>query len=389
MLSKTTKLIVKGIAVASAAGYIAADQIAERRAGEFVVMRDPSSSVSYSQSALTAQAQKVGSVVRSGTRTVTVKTTKSGADSLRKPGLIVEPVLAYSVPKPVRANAWMSCDGPSPAPRPTPPPPPPGDEKVDWGVNRVHSLNAYANGNLASNVKVCVLDTGADREHPDLVLTGGANFTDSGPQSDYQDRHGHGTHTTGLVGATWKNGLGVTGASQAKLYIGKVLSDEGYGYNDWIAEGILWSVNQGCTIISMSLGGPERSSVIESAIVYAGSRGAKIIAAAGNESSNDVGYPAGYNYPGIVFSVSATTRTDELADFSNFGKVEMACPGEGIYSTVPGGYDTYSGTSMATPICAGVIALFEAAGKEIQYNEIGSATLFGRGIPDATRAFKE
>lgn len=388
MLSKTIKLAIKTVAVASAAGYIALDQYETKRAGEFVVMRDVNSRASWARADVRSAAKKVGTLVRETENSFVVKTTKGGADSLKRPGLIIEPVIAYGVPKPPKAKGFMSCDGPAPKPTPPPPPPGPSEEVEDWGVARVHSAAAYAKGNYAKGIKVCVLDTGVATNHPDLMISGGKNFSDSGPATDYEDRQGHGTHTAGLVAAVLGNGIGVIGASQAQIYEGKVLADDGYGYNDWIAEGMIWSVNLGCQVISMSLGGPERSAVLESAIVYAQTKGVKIFAAAGNESSNFVGYPAGYVYPGTLFSVSATDSTDEIAWFSNFGKVEMTCPGVDILSTVPGGYDRYSGTSMATPICAGVAALYIAAGKEIQYEEMGSPIFFGRGMPDARGAVR-
>lgn len=290
-------------------------------------------------------------------------------------GLVVEELKTYAVPK-------LGCSRPPEMPVPEPDPDP-GTQIVDWGVARVKGFEAQKIDN-ASSVKVCVLDTGVDFTHSDINFIYGENFTTSDP-NDFADRHGHGSHTAGLVAAI-NNKFGVVGASQAKLLIGKVLNDFGSGYNSWIAEGIYFCADQGADIISMSLGGPEPSSVIESALLYAKSKGVITFAAAGNESSPNVGYPAAYSF---VYSISALDRRDELAYFSNFGKIDFACPGVDILSTVPwNAYAVFSGTSMATPICAGIAAIFKSQGKPLSAQPLGDPQKFGQGILIGTDAFK-
>ena len=94
----------------------------------------------------------------------------------------------------------------------------------------------------------------------------------------------------------------------------------------------------------------------------------------------NVGYPAGYQIQGL-YSISATDQNDRLAWFSNYGKVEFACPGVNILSTVPGGnYERYSGTSMATPICASVAANYLAVGKPFVAEPMGDSMRFGEGM---------
>lgn len=292
------------------------------------------------------------------------------------PGLILEEVhYSYSI------DSGCSFD-PVPAPIPNPPSQP--SEVTDWGVAAVGSqeVRDFEDG---SGVVVCVLDTGIDSDHPDLTYLMARDFT--GSASGTEDIQGHGTHTAGTVSAI-DNEIGVVGSSQASLIIGKVLGDDGSGSNAGIAAGINFCVDQGADIISMSLGGPYPSSVMESALYRAEQAGIWVFAAAGNDGSNQVGYPAGYRFPHL-YSVSATNKSNQLTYFSNYGKVEMACPGLDILSTVPGGtYDRYSGTSMATPICAGVGALYRAQGKDIKFFQLGDPYYFGAGMPDARRIFE-
>lgn len=320
---------------------------------------------------LYTEARKIGILVSAGRKAVTIRATP---EEVRKAGegVIVERLIQYK-------KSLSGCQEP-PRPRPPLPPPPPGTpdtQTIDWGIRRVSAVPAQKI-NDGRSITVCVLDTGVDRNHPDLNVADGMNFT-SADRSDYQDRDGHGTHTSGLVAAV-NNTYGVVGASQARLIVGKVLDDGGIGWNSWIADGIEWCADQGAPIISMSLGGPDYSRVLDNAVQYALSKGSEVFAAAGNESSPDVGFPAGF---AGVFSISATDEYDELAWFSNFGKIEFACPGVSIFSTVPGGYERMSGTSMATPICAGIAALYKARGLPYKAEPIGSAAQFGAGLLSA------
>lgn len=371
-------MIATGLGVVSIA---AASLVKFSSNQELIVMREPGYKMSQAID-VEKEAKAIGTIVKKipGVDGYRVKPSGSIKSLSVKTGLIVEEVKTYSIPKPVKPRFQFGCNFNPPKPSPPPAPTPvPGTQKYDWGQQKVHALDGIKSVD-STKVKVCVLDTGIDKNHPDLKYLMGFDFT-SFDETDFQDRQSHGTHTAGLVAAI-NNDIGSVGASQASLMIGKVLDDDGYGYNDTIAAGIIWCTDNGADIISMSLGGPQPSQVMLSALRYATGNGVDIFAAAGNESSSFVGYPAGYVLNGL-YSISATNYFDDLAYFSNYGKVEFTCPGEDIYSTVPGGYDTYSGTSMATPLAAGVAAIAKALGVPMQVRPMDNSSYFGAGMPDA------
>lgn len=230
----------------------------------------------------------------------------------------------------------------------------------DWGHDAIGIPGAWMSTRGAGAL-VAVLDTGAQANHPDLdgQIVASKDFTGSRYGAD--DRNSHGTHCCGIVGAK-DNDTGVIGvAPDCKLLVGKVLGDDGSGGSTGIANGIRWAAGQGAQVISMSLGSPGPSSVIHAAIKEAVAAGVLVIAAAGNEgpSEGTSGYPG--SHPECV-SVGAFDANGKIAGFSSRGKVDVAGPGVGILSTVPGSkYAKMSGTSMATPYVAGVAALVVSA----------------------------
>lgn len=219
-------------------------------------------------------------------------------------------------------------------------------------------------------VLVAVLDTGIDNDHEDLsskiILSKDFTNSPSGPN----DFYGHGTHVAGIIGAVTNNGTGVAGSCpNCTLLNGKVLDDNGYGSYSGIANGMTWAANSGAKVINLSLGGPFRSSTLESAVNYAWNKGVVIVAAAGNSGNKSKTFPAAYTK---AIAVAATNNQDQKASFSSYGSqwVDVAAPGENIFSTFPNhtfviqtkygrsqNYDFASGTSMAAPHAAGVSAL--------------------------------
>lgn len=156
------------------------------------------------------------------------------------------------------------------------------------------------------------------------------------------------------------NGLGIAGmAAASRLMIVKVLDQYGTGWYSDIAQGIVYAVDNGASIVNLSLGGTQPSETLQAAVDYAYSHGVLVVAAAGNDGGA-VRYPAACEH---VLAVAATDTVDQRASFSNYGpQVDIAAPGVDIYSTWPwrDGYWTQSGTSMATPHAAGLAALIRS-----------------------------
>jgi len=229
-------------------------------------------------------------------------------------------------------------------------------QTIDWGVSLVQAPQLWAT-TKGQGVKVAILDTGIDTLHPDLKdnIKGMKNFTSSNV-NDVTDRQGHGSHVAGIIAAV-DNSVGIVGvAPQADLYIAKVLGDDGQGQIAPIMKAIDWAIEQDVDIISMSLGTAEDpGNGLHNAIKRAHEAGIIIVAASGNENTH-CGWPAAYDE---VIAVGAVDQTFGRASFSNFGpELDIAAPGVDIFSTYMNQqYAKLSGTSMATPMVAGVIAL--------------------------------
>ena len=229
-----------------------------------------------------------------------------------------------------------------------------------WGVDHIRADSEHPT-NTGNGIRVCVVDTGINYNHPDLNANyfGGVDYVND--DNDPFDDNGHGTHVSGTIAAE-RDGTGVVGvAPDADLIVAKVLNSAGSGsYSDVIA-GINWCAGNGAKVISMRLGGASGSDALKSAVDTAYANNILVVAAAGNSGNkagkNDsVSYPAKYS---SVIAVAATSSVDKRATWSSTGPaVELSAPGVGIPSTWLGtGYATISGTSMATPHVSGVAAL--------------------------------
>lgn len=258
-------------------------------------------------------------------------------------------------------------------------------QQIPWGIKEIYNNSNLTSTSGGSNINIAILDTGVNTSHPDLVnnVEQCKDFTGatSPINNSCTDNNGHGTHVAGTAladGGSDQGGVyGV--APDADLWAYKVLLDSGSGYSDDIAAAIRHAADQASstgtkTIISMSLGSSANNSLISSAVNYAYDKGVLIVAAAGNSgySQGTIGYPGALTN---VVAVAALENVQEngtyrVANYSSRGyastagdyviqqgDVEVSAPGSSVYSTwYNGGYNTISGTSMATPHVSGLAA---------------------------------
>jgi subtilisin family serine protease len=267
---------------------------------------------------------------------------------------------------------------------------------VDGAANHdIDAPTAWATRTSCSTV--AVLDTGIDTNHPDLApnIYKSSDKPSNGKDDDKngyvddtyglnvikgkgsgEDDNGHGSHVAGIVGARGNNGLGVSGVCwSTKLMAVKFMNSKGKGSSSDAIDGIDYAVKKGVKVINCSFGSSSKSSALHDAVDYAQSHGALLVVAAGNDSENvdkHPEYPAAYTDSNIL-TVAASTSSDTLASFSNFGAtaVDVAAPGNQILSTyMGGGYKVLSGTSMASPYAAGVAAMLRKQEPDASYSDL-------------------
>ncbi|SFV05609.1 Subtilase family protein [Methylobacterium sp. 174MFSha1.1] len=278
-------------------------------------------------------------------------------------------------------------------------------DRLTWGLQAIGAdLTPYR----GKKVRVAVLDTGLDLDHPDFkdrkVVS--RSFV---PDGSVQDIQGHGTHTAGTLAgpAASKIGRRYGVAPDVELYIGKVLDDRGVGTEGDIIRAMNWAIDQKCAVISMSLGRPTRPDephdpLYEEAGLAALNEDCLIIAAAGNESGRDYGYIAPIGAPANSPSIMAVGAADpklKVAPFScgavneDGTTIDIAGPGVSVYSSFPRPRlsRVLQGTSMACPHVAGVAALFASMDPSLRgprlwkaltdaAREIGPARDYGNGL---------
>ncbi|ANB56358.1 subtilase family protein [Anoxybacillus sp. B7M1] len=211
-----------------------------------------------------------------------------------------------------------------------------------------------------NSVTVAVIDTGMDMKHPDLQAQLLPSYNAVNPASPgVKDTHG--THVAGIIGAAANNGIGAHGINPNVKILPIDVFNGGSGASDYtIAQGILYAIEKGAKVINMSLGGYFSSPILEEAVEKAIAAGVTVVAAAGNDATDLYSIPAAYE--GVI-SVGASDSKKQLADFSNYGpSVDIVAPGVDVYSSIydpakGASFAELSGTSMASPVVAGVASL--------------------------------
>ena len=285
----------------------------------------------------------------------------------------------------------------------------PNDLQFDnqYGLTKIRAPQAW-DETLGRRTDIAVVDTGIDPRHPDLEskVVKQRNFVGPTETASARDDNGHGTSVAGVAAAITDNNEGVAGSCPGcRLLVAKSLDATNSGTLEDVVEGITWAADNGAEVINLSLGAVGADApALEDAVDYAAGKGVVLVAAAGNEGTNQPSYPAAY---GSVISVAATERNDRRVDFSNYGKtIDVAAPGVDIQTTDirgvegfdRGNYTTIEGTSFSSPFTAGVAGLLASQGRsrteirtriERTAKDLGRAgedNAYGHGLVNAARA---
>ena len=294
-----------------------------------------------------------------------------------------------------------------------------GNGLDQWHLPLLHAQEAWEIS-TGKNVLVAVIDTGIDIAHEDL--TGAVVAAETTIPADYygkdsmfpeeyrgyMDNLGHGTHVTGIVGAR-KNGYGCTGiAPECSILSIKALErsgSQGKGKSSWVAAAVAMAVERGADVINLSVGGTVvKDELLMCSIQKALDAGVFVVCAAGNVQTPVVMYPGAYEG---TLAVSALKQQGDSVTFasgySNSGDwIDFSAPGSNILSTVPGGYEKKTGTSMACPMVSGALALMlsvdpylttEQIHELLQYTvqdlgDPGKDTRYGHGMPNLAAMLK-
>ena len=220
---------------------------------------------------------------------------------------------------------------------------------VPYGIKMVQADQMPNGDAYAANRKVCIIDSGYDLQHEDLNGNNVTGEYDSGTGWWYTDENHHGSHVAGTIAAINNSGVGVVGVNsnkQLKLHIVKVFNAAGWAYSSTLTTAANKCGAAGANIISMSLGGGRKSATEDRAFTKLANNGVLSIAAAGNDGTSAISYPAGYT---SVVSVAALDESKQWATFSQFNsKVELAAPGVNVLSTVPMGAGSASALTVGS-----------------------------------------
>ena len=268
-----------------------------------------------------------------------------------------------------------------------------------WALAKIGWNTAHRLAKPKRHVTIAIVDTGVDGAQADLagrLVPGYSAFASSNPTTD---PNGHGTWMASIAAARTGNGVGIAGVdfAHARIMPVQVLNERGYGLDSDIVKGVLWAADHGANVILMSFAGPGYSPALQAAVDYAWSKGAVVVAAAGNNGSSAATFPAGDAH---VVGVSATDSHDHLWSGSNYGPAAfIAAPGVGIPAdAVGGGTTSVTGTSASAALVAGSAALLLSANPKASNRDVvgllaqsaahaGTREQTGNGRLDLGRAF--
>ncbi|MCX6019512.1 MAG: S8 family serine peptidase, partial [Chloroflexi bacterium] len=289
-----------------------------------------------------------------------------------------------------------------------------------WGLTKIKAATAWNVVTGTPGTVIAIIDSGIDRQHPDLasrlwvnpgeIPNNGIDDDNNGyvddvhgwnfvaKSNDVADVNGHGTQVAGVAAAAGNNGEGIAGVCwDCRIMVVKAMQASGVANYSDIAAAVNYAVAKGARVINLSLGGYADSTALRTAIQTAAGS-AVIVAGAGNDSTANRFYPAAY---ANVLGVAATTSTNTKVGLSNYGDwVSLAAPGEAITTTFLGSdYGPGSGTSLASPFVAGLAGLIRSqrsawspALVRLQLLQTASALGgggLGRGLPDASKAVQD
>ena len=250
-------------------------------------------------------------------------------------------------------------------------------------LNTIGVPSAWDETTGSEDVVVAVLDSGVDGLHPDLAgrVVPGRNIVAG--NGDTTDQRGHGTNMAGIIGAVTNNALGIAGVAwAAKIMPVKVTKSSGAARDTDLAAGMIWAVDHGADVLSISLGARIDDNVLRTGVDYATAHDVLVVAAAGNSGSSAPEFPAASR--GVV-AVGATDSSGRRTPFSNYGGwVDVNAPGVDLVTTTANspGFTKVAGTSAATALVAGVAVLLRAAHPAAGQAEIADRlrrSAFGRG----------
>jgi thermitase len=244
----------------------------------------------------------------------------------------------------------------------------------EWHLAKIGANLAWDKAQGAG-VTIAILDSGVDPNHPDLAsrLVPGWNVYNN--NADTSDVCGHGTAVAGTAAAAMNNGAGVAGvAGQAKIMPVRIAFKDAttgscYSYFSTIANAVTYAADHGARVVNVSYASVPTSAAVQNAAQYLRSKGGLLFVSAGNANRDE-----GFTPTTAMIAVSATDSADNRSSFSSYGNfVSLAAPGSGIYSTVKGSlYGSWSGTSFASPVAAGVAALMMSANPALDAAKIES-----------------